>query len=154
MDVQVHHMMMSHLPIANQIAISKFALCFALPPLTTTKSLVTTLGMIIMNVSRHLISTLPYIAPTPVVPEGCSRNGISRLQVLWPGYILSRQQQSLSCSPSAERTEFCVTGTSHTEEEWRKPIAITQIQLCITKVMPKPCHFIALGYSPIQSIAF
>ena len=51
---------------------------------------------------------------THVVPEGCSRNGISRLQVLWPGYILSPQQQSLSCSPSAEKTEFCETGTSHT----------------------------------------
>ena len=52
-----------------------------------------------------------------VVPEGCSRNGISRLQVLWPGYILILWQQSLSCSPSAERTEFCETGTSHTA--WR-----------------------------------
>ena len=58
---------------------------------------------------------------THVVPEGCSRNGISRLQVLWPGYILSPQQQSLSCSPSAEKTEFCETGTSHTVEEGRKP---------------------------------
>ena len=65
-------------------------------------------------VKRFDLNTTVY----SVVPEGCSRNGISQLQVLWPGYILSPQQQSLSCSPpSAERTESCETGTSHTVEE-------------------------------------
>ena len=64
----------------------------------------------------YSVGAIPRLA-VYVVPEGCSRNGISRLQVLWPGYILILWQQFLSCSPSAERTEFCETGTSHTA--WR-----------------------------------
>ena len=80
-----------------------------------------------------------------VVPEGCSRNGISRLQVLWPGYILSPQQQSLSCSPSAERTEFCETGTSHTVEEWRKTMAITDPLMCVYKCYAKTMSFHSSG---------